>query len=195
MTKSEAALMVVVLIVAGVAGRVLPHMPNFAPVTATALFCGAHMSKRSSVAATFVILLASDYLLLYINPFGTTSFAHFYAPWELWHRTLPYIYASFGISAAVGWYVKHHYSVSLAVVAASLCAVQFFLISNAGVWMAGGYDRGIDGLWQSYVAALPFFRGTLFGDLVYTALFFGLWQFYANVKHASWGRRTTLQTA
>jgi hypothetical protein len=54
--------------------------------------------------------------------------------------------------------------------------LQFFLITNAAVWIGGAYDRGIDGLWQSYVAGLPFYRGTLLGDLFYTAAFFGLYE-------------------
>ena len=35
------------------------------------------------------------------------------------------------------------------------------------------YARGLDGLLQSYTMAIPFFRGTLLGDLFYTCVFFG----------------------
>ena len=99
MSKLESVAVVIVLIVVAVAGRVLPHMANFAPVTAAALFTGAYMTRRYSLLSLLAILLLSDYLLLYFNPFGSTSFDRFYAPWDLWHRTLPYVYASFGISA------------------------------------------------------------------------------------------------
>jgi hypothetical protein len=173
MSKRQTVVVIVALVAIGVAGRLVPHMPNFAPVTATALFCGAYMSRRQSFAALAAILLVSDYMLLYIKPYGASSFDHFYAPWLLWHSTLPFIYASFGISAAVGWWVKSRRSSGYVVAAALFCSVQFFLISNAGVWAAGMYDRGLAGLMQSYTMALPFFRGTALGDLFYTSVFFG----------------------
>ena len=173
MTKRQTAVVIAAMIAIAVIGRLVPHMPNFAPVTATALFCGAYLSRRQSFVALAVILLASDYLLLYIKPFGGTSFDQAYAPWMLYHSTLPYVYASFAISAAVGWWVKSRRDSGYVVAAALFCSVQFFLISNAGVWMAGMYERGLDGLMQSYTMALPFFRGTVLGDLFYTSVFFG----------------------
>jgi hypothetical protein len=173
MSKTQTLAIVAALVTVAVIGRLVPHMPNFAPVTATALFCGAYMSRRQSFFALAAILLLSDYLLLYIKPFGGTSFDHLYAPWQLWHSTLPYIYASFGITALAGWWLNSRRTSGYVVGAALFCSVQFFLISNAGVWAAGMYDRGIDGLWQSYTMALPFFRGTLLGDLFYTCVFFG----------------------
>lgn len=173
MSKGQTLLMIGVLIIVAVVGRLVPHMPNFAPVTAMALFCGAYMSRRQSFFALGAVLLLSDYLLLYINPYGRTSFEHFYAPWELWHSALPYIYGSFAVSALVGWWVKSRRSSGLVVAAALFCSVQFFLVTNAGVWIGGMYDRGLDGLMQSYTMALPFFRGTILGDLFYTSVFFG----------------------
>ena len=173
MTKRQTFVIIAAMVATAIAGRLLPHMPNFAPVTATALFCGAYMSKRQSLVGLAVIMLASDYLLLYIKPFGGTSFDHLYAPWQLYHSDLPFIYASFGVSAMVGWWVKSRRSSGYVVAAALFCSVQFFLISNAGVWAMGMYDRGLDGLLQSYTVALPFFRGTALGDLFYASVFFG----------------------
>ena len=173
MSKGQTVLVIAAMVAVGVIGRLVPHMPNFAPVTATALFCGAYMTRRQSFVALAAILLASDYMLLYIKPYGASSFDTLYMPWQLWHTTLPYIYASFAISAAVGWWVKSRRSSGYVVAAALFCSLQFFLISNAGVWAAGMYDRGLDGLWQSYTMALPFFRGTALGDLFYTSVFFG----------------------
>jgi uncharacterized protein DUF6580 len=192
-TKGQTLLVIGAMIAVAVAGRLVPHMPNFAPVTATALFCGAYMSRRQSFLALGALLLLSDYLLLYINPYGRTSFEHFYAPWELWHSALPYIYASFAISALVGWWVKSRRSSGLVVAAALFCSVQFFLITNAGVWIGGMYDRGLDGLLQSYTMALPFFRGTVLGDLFYTSVFFGGYELAAGFANSL--RRSDAATA
>lgn len=190
MSKTQAAAIIAVLVTVAVAGRLVPHMPNFAPVTAAALFCGAYMTRRQSFFALAAILLISDYMLLYIKPFGGTSFAHFYAPWELYHTTLPYVYGSFAISAAIGWWVKSRNASGYVVLAALFCSVQFFLITNAGVWAAGMYDRGIEGLMQSYTMALPFFRGTALGDLFYASIFFGGFELATGFVRGLRGGRT-----
>ena len=176
MTRIEMFAVMALLVVVGVAARVFPHIPNFAPVTATALFCGAYMQKRYSLAAPIVIMLLSDYLLLYFKPLGVLHLNQVYLPWDLWHNTLPYVYASFAISALLGWYLKGHRSLLPITAVAIAGSAQFFLLTNAGVWLAGSYARGPDGLWQSYVAGLPFLRGTLLGDLAFTAAFFGIYE-------------------
>ncbi len=180
MSKGQTFVIVAAMVATAVIGRLVPHMPNFAPVAASALFCGAYMTRKQSFLALAVILLTSDYLLLYIKPFGASNFDHLYMPWQLYHSTLPFIYLSFGISAAVGWWVKSRRASGYVVAAALFCSVQFFLISNAGVWAAGMYDRGLDGLMQSYTMAIPFFRGTALGDLFYTSVFFGGFELLAG---------------
>src|SRR5688572_12868871 len=176
MSKRETVAILGILVLVGVIARLIPHMPNFAPVTATALFCGAYMGKRMAFAAPLVVLMISDYLLLYINPYGEVNFSTLYGPLAAFHNTLLYVYASIGISALVGWLVARERSPALLAAAAMFCSLQFFLITNAAVWIEGAYARGIEGLWQSYVAGLPFYRGTFLGDLVYTATFFGVYE-------------------
>jgi hypothetical protein len=47
------------------------------------------------------------------------------------------------------------------------------VLSNAAVWQFGGlYDQSPAGLLACYTNALPFFRNTLAGDLVWTAILF-----------------------
>jgi hypothetical protein len=104
-SRGQTFAIIAAMVATAVIGRLVPHMPNFAPVTASALFCGAFMTRKQSFLALALILLISDYSLLYIKPFGATSFAHFYMPWQLYHSTLPFIYLSFAISAAIGWCV------------------------------------------------------------------------------------------
>jgi hypothetical protein len=195
MSKRETVIAVLALIVIGVVTRLLPHVPNFAPVTATALFCGAYLPRRLSILAPLIVLLISDYLLLYIDPFGKVDFSTLYAPEVLWHNTLPYVYFSFGISAMVGWLLRTNRTALTVVGAAVFCSIQFFLITNAAVWIAGGYDRSIHGLWQSYVAGLPFYKGTLLGDLLYTSTFFGLYELTRRQASAPEGRAVPVRVS
>ncbi|MBI2443285.1 MAG: hypothetical protein HYV40_05260 [Candidatus Levybacteria bacterium] len=53
-------------------------------------------------------------------------------------------------------------------------SVLFFLITNFGVWLMGTlYSRTLEGLLQSYIMGLPFFRNTLIGDFLYVGVLFG----------------------
>jgi hypothetical protein len=55
--------------------------------------------------------------------------------------------------------------------------VGFFVLSNLGVWAAGGslpgapsYPHTVSGLAECFAAALPFFRGTLIGDWLFAGV-------------------------
>jgi hypothetical protein len=53
-------------------------------------------------------------------------------------------------------------------------SVLFFVLTNFGVWAIGDiYPKTLAGLSACYIAAIPFFRGTLEGDLLYTLVLFG----------------------
>ena len=53
-------------------------------------------------------------------------------------------------------------------------AILFFLTTNFGSWLwFNMYDRSIAGLTHCYVAALPFFRYTLAGDMFFAFVLFG----------------------
>ena len=54
----------------------------------------------------------------------------------------------------------------------------FFLISNWAVWQFGvWYDKSLVGLIEAYTLAIPFFRNTIIGDLVYTGSLFAVFEF------------------
>jgi hypothetical protein len=55
-------------------------------------------------------------------------------------------------------------------------SVAFFAVSNFRVWAFGGfYAKSAAGLAECYVAAIPFYRNTVLGDLSWTIVFFGLY--------------------
>jgi hypothetical protein len=55
-----------------------------------------------------------------------------------------------------------------------LGSLQFFLITNFGVWaFLNTYPRTGTGLAACYVAGVPFFWNTLGGDAVYATVLFG----------------------
>jgi len=50
-------------------------------------------------------------------------------------------------------------------------------VSNFGVWVSGiMYPKDLSGLAACYVAGIPFFQNTIFGDLFYSAVLFGTFE-------------------
>jgi hypothetical protein len=152
--------MVYVLVLLAAAIRLVPHPPNFAPVAALGLFCGAVLQRRAGWSIPLLALLASDAVLGFYSPV-----------------LMAFVYGGFLASGAVGRLLLRSGRTAGRIGAgAVLSAVVFFAVSNFGVWAAGGFPHGLAGLARSYVMALPFFGNTLAGDLAYSALLFGLYE-------------------
>lgn len=165
------------MIFGGVLLRLVPHVPNFAPISAMAIFGGAYLSRKFAVVIPLGAMILSDYLLLYVNPFGNMlDFSKIYPVSAMFHSTTLYVWGSFLVSSLIGMWLKNRKKPSSIILGSFLASLQFFLITNFGVWAAGAYSRGVEGLMQSYIMGLPFFRWTLMGDLFYTATFFIVFQ-------------------
>jgi hypothetical protein len=54
-------------------------------------------------------------------------------------------------------------------------SVIFFLLSNFSMWTTGYYGYTFNGLVQTYVAGLPFFKNTIIGDMAGSVMLFGLY--------------------
>jgi hypothetical protein len=154
------AVAILAVIAAAALARLLPHPPNVAPIAAMALFAGAHIgSSWGRPWAAFAIPLAAMALSdLVLGP----------------HDTLIYVYAAFALTVLCGRLLAARQA-PLAVAGASVGAsLLFFAVTNFGVWTAGQlYPLTWDGLIACYVAALPYLRLTMLGDLAYAALLFG----------------------
>jgi len=179
MTRGVNEIMLAILmIIGGVLLRLAPHIPNVAPIAATALFGGVYLQKRYAIIVPLVAMAISDYLLLYIHPFQSpmVDFSHVYPITALFGSSTAYVWGSFVISGLLGIWLRNHKKTVYILGACLLGSLQFFLITNFGVWAGGMYSRGLDGLMQSYVMGLPFFRWTVVGDLLYTGVIFGAYE-------------------
>src|SRR6202158_4141926 len=135
------ALAIASIVLAAAALRILPHPMNFAPIGALALFGGAYFSsRRAAVAVPLLSLVAGDFV---------TGF----------HRLIPYVYASFLVSVAIGFWLRRRKSASCIGAATVAGAIQFFLITNFAVWASsiGSYPKNVGGLAECYIAGLPLF--------------------------------------
>jgi hypothetical protein len=84
------------------------------------------------------------------------------------------VYCSFGLIVAMGFWLRSRRR-RLTIIAASLVgSVVFFVSTNFFLWCAGVlYPMTSAGLMECFVVAIPFFQGTVAGDLCYTAVLFG----------------------
>lgn len=149
-------LLIAAMIVFAAVIRIVPHPWNLAPVGAMALFSGAVIRNRL-VAFLFpmLALLAGD---LFIG----------------FHILMPVVYASFLVSIGIGFWLRDRHTIPRLGGAVLLGAVQFFFITNMGVWMfLHSYPKTFAGLVTCYVAGLPYFWNTLAGDVFFSALLFG----------------------
>ena len=136
------------MIVLAVASRLLPHPPNFAPITGIALFAAVKLNKKIiAILVPLFCLFITDLILglSWINLF---------------------VYAAFGM---ISWIGMRQKKVSIPTVLGS--SLLFFVVSNFGVWLLY-YPATLEGLIACFTLAIPFFGNTIAGDLVYTAVLF-----------------------
>src|SRR3989344_3287674 len=160
MSKKLSLIMAGLLIILGVASRLLPHVANFTPVTAIALFASAYLGLRYSLVIFLAVMLAADAVI------------GFYA----WQVMLA-VYGSFALSSAIGFFLQNKKRAVPIFFGALSSSILFFLITNWAVWQFGAlYSHSFYGLIESYTMALPFFRNSLAGDLFYSAVLFGAFE-------------------
>jgi len=170
-------LALVLFILSAAATRLLPHPPNLTAVTAMALFGGAYFAdRRWAFAAPLLALLLSDLVL------------GFYP-----HMEVPYL--GFIITVCIGLGLQKRRTAGRILGATLLSSVVFFLLTNFGDWLLRveqPYPKTLDGLIACYVNAVPFFRNSLLGDLLYATLLFGGFRLLENRFSALREPRTAL---
>ena len=83
------------------------------------------------------------------------------------------VYLSFILVGLIGLFVKKHKNIGNIISGTVLGSVLFFVITNLAVWaFYSWYPHTLVGLGQCFAMAIPFFRGTLMGDLFYVVILF-----------------------
>lgn len=144
------------MILVATAMRVIPHPPNFTPLTALALFGGACFTdKRLAFFVPLMALFLSDLVLGF-------------------YTLMPVVYASFALTVCLGFRLRRQRNASRVIGASIVGAVMFFILTNLGVWAFDAlYPKTMGGLVECFVVAIPFFGNTLLSSLFYSALLFG----------------------
>lgn len=169
-TKISGKTIVAVLAIIFVAfSRLLPHIPNFTPVAAMALFGGAFLTnKKSAFLLTFAALLFSD-LLVNTILYNDYQFLNYFTQPYVWA-----VYFSFGLTVFMGISLQHQMSIKKLAFFSVSSSLMFWLLTNLACWPNNPlYSQDLAGLINCYVSAIPFL-GNVVGDLFYNTLLFGV---------------------
>lgn len=157
--------MIYFIILAAIATRFIPHMPNLAPVTALAIFAAVYLPRKQAIAIPLVVRFVSDIFLGFFS-------------WPL----MVAVYASHLAGVVIGLWVRKAEAGTvnrwLKIGGAGIFSAGiFFLVTNFVMFYPHNYPQDWSGLMLSYTNALPFLRGTLMGDVGYTVAMFSIFSF------------------
>ena len=145
-----------VLVGIGILGRLWQPVYGVSPLIGIGLCAGALFANRFVAASVPVIALAASNLAL---PGGGS-----YGSWTM----AAIIYAAFTWPVLMGSLVRRSH-VWGALGGALAGSLVFYLTTNfAHWWLTADYPHTASGLVECYVAALPFYRWTPVGDLVWS---------------------------
>lgn len=178
MAKKEKIIAIGLLMLAGIAYRLFPHPPNFAPVAAISLFSGFYF-RRYFIAIPLAAMFISDIFLGFYD-------------WKL----MAVVYSSFALIGLLGILMRKNKSILSLFSCSFVGSVLFFLLTNFAVWVfSSWYPHNWQGLVECYAMAIPFFKNTLLGDLFYASVIFGCYEVLARPKESLaflWNRHAQL---
>jgi hypothetical protein len=164
-----------IMILLIVAYRLGPHPQNLTPIGALFVLSGLYLSRGwKAWVLPFAAIIASD-VSVYLQYDGS---------WMQPGRLVDYLALALVLLAGRAGAFR---GLAMRIGAVLSAPLIFFFVSNFGVWLGAdviAYPHTFSGLVDCYVAALPFFRGTLVGDWL-----FGLGGL-AVIEGLPWLRRT-----
>jgi len=143
---SKKQIVIIAFMLLAVLFRLLPHLPNFTPITAIAIFGGLYFTNKTmAYLVPLFIMVMSDLFLGF-------------------HTISIFVYAAFILVSFIGTRTKKP-----SVFTILLSSISFFIVTNFGVWLIG-YPKTWTGLVECYTLAIPFFRNSLLGDFFYSGV-------------------------
>ena len=159
------------IIFIGVISRLIPNnIPNFSAVGAVALFAGNYIKNIQLRYIIPITAMCISDLLLSFSDIGLAN--------PIVHTS---VYGSFALTVLLGAVDYKKLSKFLSIPIASVfAALVFFIITNFAVWLNGGYGYTLEGLLTCYTVAIPYFGNTILGNLTYSAILFGSYEYFKS---------------
>ena len=149
--KNKRIVFITLFIVVAALMRLIPHPPNFVPITAIAIFAGIKFNNlKYAYIVPISVMLISD---MFIGFYSISIF----------------VYLAFILITTYSFLAKSYRIKNIL-----LSSLMFFIITNFGVWLLGGYTYSVEGLILCYTMAIPFFANSILADLFFSGiLYFG----------------------
>lgn len=165
-------LIAVGIIFVAILSRFIPPY-NFTAVGAIGLFGAAHFGKKwMAFLLPFLALWVSDLVL------SNVVHAQYYDSFQ-WFNS-PFVYGAFAAVILFGLFFLKKISISRILASSVIISLIFFLITNFGSWIGGDmidiYPKTAAGLLAAYVAGIPFFWSTLAGNVFFSLVLFGVYE-------------------
>lgn len=163
--KMNKTIWLIICIILLAISRIIPHVPNFTPVLAAALFAGATFeNKKIGTISLLLSLFLSDILLQNIYGYG-------------FHSLMIPIYLLILFINWIGIKLQNKISYKNIGLYSILGSTIFFIFSNLFVYFQGGYGYNLNGFINCYIMAIPFYGYQLAGDMFYNFMIFNLYFF------------------
>jgi hypothetical protein len=164
-----------ILVGLDVVARLLPHAPDFTPVAATALFAASVLRVRAlAVVVPIAAMTLGDAMLGFYD----------------W-RVMMAVYTALAlptIAACLSSRLRRPLMIVPVLLASSL---TFFVVANFAVWaFTSIYVADTAGLIKCYIAALPFLRNMIAGDLCWGLMLFGTYWLVRTIASAKAAKPT-----
>jgi len=157
MKKHTLLIAIVALIIIGVAGRLIPHLPNATPITALIFATSIYFGRTLSLLLPLAVLLLTDLIIGFYDPIIMLS-----------------VYGSFALIALLSWYTHKKPGILSTGYSVLGSSILFFITTNVAVWwFSPWYAKSFEGLLYCFELALPFLRNMMLGDLIYAPLILG----------------------
>ena len=171
--KKNAFYIVAGFILFAALSRLLPHAYNFTPLGAIALFGAAYFPKKKwALIIPILALWLSDLVL------NNVMYAAYYDGFTFFTGGFLYIYGAFAMIVLLGVVLMKKITMPRVIGGALGGSIIFFIVSNFGVWLSSPlYPNTLEGLVMCYTAAIPFFHYTIAGNLIYSGVLFGGFEF------------------
>lgn len=154
----------IIIILLAAASRLLHHPANFTPVVAMSIFAGAYLRGYSGVLIPVLAMIVSDYFIGFYD-------------WQV----MVSVYGCVALAYGVGMFLRINRRWYSVLSASIISSVLFFIFTNFAVWaFFDWYPHTLKGFLSCYALAIPFFRNTILGDVIYTVALFGAYELAAN---------------
>lgn len=152
------------LLCIAVVARVIPHPWNMTPSISLSVISAQMFSKTQAILLSLLGFIISDSILACIQHHSL------FGSWSL------FTYSGIAVIAYAAQYCRQSSRLTqgLSILGFSLL---FWLWTNFGSFLFMGYSKNFNGLLQCYLAAIPFLKNQLLGDLLYSSVLLGAYHY------------------